>query len=446
MGTASVTYAAFPSVERRDEPFAGRGWTAYAAWAAFLTPFAIPGTVAQIAFVDFVNAVAFVVFFSVVLTRGMAVKLPFAVPLLLIGAGTLLSLTGAISLSASALAIAQDLYLYVWLVVLVTVLACRPEASEALARAWILSAVVVSGICFFEAIRARGLAGLVSLDEDLRTKAAFYNPNMCADYLVLSLFVLLALARSIRLRWVLAAAAVIGLALVSTKSNGGLISLTAGALAALGAWAWSGARAGARFGALAALAGVVLVTAWGLDEARMTDRWGRAVSEQSFVGRVEKSTWSRQTIWGELQARLAEHPLGIAPGNSSYQPVSIGNRVRKDSFQSKEAHSDYVAYLVERGPLALAGLLLATVQAILLVFWASRRSRRADTEGSRDARAIEFWTAACVGGLVATAVHSLVIEKLHFRHFWLFLAWVLASAVWVAAGRSARAARATAET
>jgi hypothetical protein len=35
--------------------------------------------------------------------------------------------------------------------------------------------------------------------------------------------------------------------------------------------------------------------------------------------------------------------------------------------------------------------------------------------------------AALAGGLVATAVHSTVIEKLHFRHFWVFLA--LASAI-----------------
>ena len=30
--------------------------------------------------------------------------------------------------------------------------------------------------------------------------------------------------------------------------------------------------------------------------------------------------------------------------------------------------------------------------------------------------------AAFLGALVATSIHSLVIEKLHFRHFWLFLA------------------------
>ena len=40
--------------------------------------------------------------------------------------------------------------------------------------------------------------------------------------------------------------------------------------------------------------------------------------------------------------------------------------------------------------------------------------------------------------LAASAVHSTVIEKLHFRHFWLLLALVCGSSL-VAAERAARA-------
>ncbi len=442
MRTASATYASFPAIERRDQPFAGRGWGAYLLWVALLTPFAIPGTVGQLAFVDLLNAVAGAAFFATVVARGLPVTLPFALPLLLIGAGTLLSLTGALSLSASALAIAQDFYLYLWLVVLVAVIAHRPGASETVARAWIVSALVIAALCFTEAIRARGLPGLWSLDEELRTRGAFYNPNMCADFLVLSLFVLLSLGRSIRLRWFVLTAAALALALLTTKSNGGLFSLAAGALAAFAAWAWSGTRGRARrLGLVAATAGIMIVSLWVLDEARVTGSVLSVVGEKSFVGRLEKSTSSRQTIWGALESRLSGHPLGIGPGNSSLQPVNIGQRVRKDSFQSKEAHSDYVAYLVERGPIGFVGLLLATVQALVLVWFAAKRARASGA----DERVLALWTAACIGGLVASGVHSLVIEKLHFRHFWLFLAWVVASAAWWAAYRATPSTRSAVE-
>ena len=436
MRTASVTYAAFPALERSHDPLAGRGWRNYVVWAALLTPFALPGAAAQMAFVDFVNAGAFVTFFLLVWSRGLAVPLPFALPVLFIAAGTLLSLTGATSLQAAGLAIAQDLYLYVWLVVLYAVLS-RPGRTDSVARAWIVAAMVVAAICFGEAIRARGLAGLFSLDQDLRTTATFYNPNMCADYLVLSLFVLLSLAGSVKTRWLVLAGAALALALVTTKSNGGLISLAAGGAVALAAWAWCGARGRAwRLGAVTAALGLLVAGAWMLDEARLGGTWMNAVSRQSFVGRLEKSTDSRETIWGQLGARVAEHPLGIGPGNSSLQPVTIGHRVRKDSFQSKEAHSDYVAYFVERGPLAFAGLMLAMVQALWLV---GRASRRATARIAGDPRVVA-WTAACLGGLVASSVHSLVIEKLHFRHFWLFLAWTIASAAWMASDERARQA------
>jgi hypothetical protein len=39
------------------------------------------------------------------------------------------------------------------------------------------------------------------------------------------------------------------------------------------------------------------------------------------------------------------------------------------------------------------------------------------------------WAASLAGALTASTVHSLTIEKLHFRHFWLMLAllWALTS-------------------
>jgi O-antigen ligase len=114
------------------------------------------------------------------------------------------------------------------------------------------------------------------------------------------------------------------------------------------------------------------------------------------------------------------HPLGIGPGNSVLQAVPIGHRERPGmSFQAKEAHSDYVAYAIERGPIGLLGQVLWVLASLALVLGGA---------GVADPRRSAIVRAAMVGGLLASATHSVVIEKLHFRHYWLFLALACALA------------------
>jgi len=92
-----------------------------------------------------------------------------------------------------------------------------------------------------------------------------------------------------------------------------------------------------------------------------------------------------------------------------------------DSFRGKEAHSDYLAYAVERGPIGLAGLFLLLGAAYARVI----RGRRRIAVRVAGPSATTLW-AACIGALVATTVHSLVIEALHFRHLWFSLAIICA--------------------
>jgi O-antigen ligase len=115
-------------------------------------------------------------------------------------------------------------------------------------------------------------------------------------------------------------------------------------------------------------------------------------------------------------------PLGIGPGNSAGQRLSLGHRERKHSYLSKEAHNDYVGYLVERGPLGLLSLLILVVQPFVALWWVLKKN----TDRRWKAGVGGALAAALVGGLVATTIHSFVIEKLHFRHFWMFLAIVFA--------------------
>jgi O-antigen ligase len=138
-------------------------------------------------------------------------------------------------------------------------------------------------------------------------------------------------------------------------------------------------------------------------------------------------------IWDQLERTYARAPLGIGPGNSGALTLSIAERERPDSYRSKEAHSDYLAYAIERGPLGIAGLVAFTVVLYVQVttYWRHRPHRGVGR------RRYSRWAAAMAAILTASAMHSTVIEKLHFRHFWLFVAMVAASAM-VAAKRAQR--------
>jgi O-antigen ligase len=259
-----------------------------------------------------------------------------------------------------------------------------------------------------------------------RSVGTMTNSNMFADYMMFSMFVLLGLVNQVRLRFLVPALLLVLSALITTKSNGGLVSLLSGLVV------WGVALAWARGIPWQKLAGTIILTialvstaAWLHGEFGIGDSIVRAVTAHSYVGRMGHSGAARGQIWHRLEETYAHSPLGIGPKNSSEQTVEIGERERPDSFRSKEAHNDYLAFGIERGPLGLLGLLLGTWQAIAMVV---RGRRRMSARLGGPVAGSALW-AACMGALVGSSIHSTVIEKLHFRHFWLFLAMVTAMCI-----------------
>lgn len=407
--------AAPPTSAVECGPLCGRGFGLYLILAALLCPLTVPAGPGQTAVLDGVNVVGLAAFALVVVMWRIPVELPLALPLALVATGSLLAMTGALSLPLALETLAQDLYLYLWFVALVTLLERRGD-SVGVRRAWVVAAVGVALAVLAQSFASGGFPRGMFAARGARPGGTFANPNLCADYLALSVFVTLGLARHLRLRWRVAATALIGLAVIATRSNGGLISLLAGLVTWAVARAWTaGVPKPAISGWLALGAAGTLLALWAVIG------WGAGggilhrLSTESYFGRVTHSGESRAGIWKHLDETLGRWPLGIGPGNSSARTMRIGENERPDhNLQSKEAHSDYLGYLVERGPIAFLGLLLGTA----LVFARVIRTRR---------RRDPLWVAALLGALVATTVHATVIERLHFRHVWLFLAlaWAL---------------------
>ena len=411
-----------PSAKRRRGP---DGWGIYLALAVALAPVVVPTGPAQLAIVDAFNLIAIAAFAVALLTRRVSLRLPFAAGVFLIGLGSLIAMFNAESMRSGALALAQDAYLYVWFVVLVSVMSARGD-MVGLRIAWVAAACVIA-VYGIGAVMVNGHASLPRIlgPRGMRAVGTFYDPNMFADYLGMSLFMALSLAGHVGRPLRAFAIGLMLLGILATKSNGGALSLAVGlvvwALVRARTLRWSVPALG---GAALFVVSVVLAGYWMVSGLGLGAQGLQAITSSSFLARAGHSSEGRLKIWQQLEQTYRRSPLGIGPGNSRWITLTVQERERPNSMYSKEAHSDYLAYAIERGPIAVLALVILGWQAFAMVGRAWKRRAR----GGRIDDAAGALIAALAGALAASAVHSLTIERLHFRHFVLLLAMVCALA------------------
>lgn len=410
----------------------GRMWHVYLIVTVVLIPFVASIGPGQLAIVDVVNMIALAAFAIMVLARRPAVTVPFLIPVFVISGASLLAITNASSPSQSLFTVAQDAYLFLWFVMLANVLAAHDDLRAVrIAWMWVSAGIAIYGVVGLMS-QGYGFSDLFSAKGE-RAVATFGNANIYSDYLVLSFFVVASLSREVSrmVRWPAIGAILLGI--IASKSLGGMLSLVGGLAA------WFIVRALTRRASKLTLVAAVLVVTglgalgvWVVKGFGVGERGWDAAAGQTVAGRFGKSSESRLRIWGQLRQRYEQSPLGIGPGNSKFLQLSIATRERADSYYGKEAHNDYLGYAVERGPFALIALLV-------MIGAAMQRPWRAwsSAPGSRWREGVAgTWTAALVAGIVASSIHSFTVEKLHFRHFWFFLALLCALSVRMGRGET----------
>jgi len=410
-------------------------WTWYLVIAVCLAPVLVPPGPGRSALLDPFNVIALAAFAATMAIAHRSIQVPFAAPVILMSVGSLLATANAVNAPAALFTLIQDAYLYVWFVMLVNVVSGRGDL-RLLRVAWVLAAcgVAIIGLVGMAQHGADSMAAILN-PKGFRAMGTFDQPDELADYLALSVFMALSLqGRFARLlKW--GSIALILIAMAATKANGGLLSLSAGlvAMAIVGAWTRGVSPEGwVATGLLAAgglLTVVWLIGGMGLGASEISH-----LESHSFLGRMGHSSEGREKIWQTLFRHYRQNPLGIGPGNSRWQSVTIEERERPikghlvtfdsgaDPFLSKEAHNDYIAYIVERGPLALLGMLMLRWQvfARLLKGWKNARAT------ATDRAAFGALTATMFGAWVCSCLNANTIETLHFRHVWLFLGLVCA--------------------
>jgi len=249
----------------------------------------------------------------------------------------------------------------------------------------------------------------------------FGDPNVSANYYVISLMILCALGRPRRRSSRYAAYALFVAAVLSTGSNSGVVSLVAATSLTLllGIRRRSGTMPAIAACAFLAGVGLLLFSTVSLKSLQQKAYASHYVFLRDGLGRGEVSVGQRNTL---LHESLGLYESGGLLGTG---PVSTKTRLAAEMAPFvKEAHNDYFAALTERGVLGATGLILFLAG---LLFRAASVAR---TRLQPSVAAVVVRPNAIVGALAGTMISEAVYELLHVRHVWTLFALVAALFVW----------------
>jgi hypothetical protein len=250
----------------------------------------------------------------------------------------------------------------------------RPEVLR-----WVLGAAMVAVTI---------LTASLLIDNTLRARASFPNPNIPAHLLSCAVLIFAVMTRSKVLRAVMVTVALVGL--YRTGSFGATLQLLVAGGYLLITWvcAHTRTRERLRVAFFATLIVVTLATAFGVNSYLNQP----AAKQESGLSaaRLDRSGSTRFKVWEDAFQNFTAHPLGTGPGSS--RGLSL-------LALATETHNEPLSYLSERGVIAFTGLLLLWVTV-----W--RFTRRGGL-----ARAL------LCGYLVASCFR----ETMHYRHWWIFL-------------------------
>ena len=130
--------------------------------------------------------------------------------------------------------------------------------------------------------------------------------------------------------------------------------------------------------------------------------------EQIIFGRAKKSSEGRFNIWNRATGVFEDHGValwGIGPEN-----------FREVDWKEKQLHNDFLAFAVERGLIALTGLVLfAIIAASRAVHLLLLYNKHPDPAG--------LVVVVFLAAISAAMVESLTHQTFHFRELWMILAF-----------------------
>ena len=339
-------------------------------------------------------------------------RAPYFIPVaLIIAAGAASGLVGSLP-NLSLVTLAVDILLFAWCTTVVNVLS-SPRAMRCALVAWSWSGIFWAAVVIVAWLgHITALEGLQAAEGN-RVLFTFGDPNYASTYWDATIFVVYA-ARTPSSRWMrITGYVMLAWALALTESNGGALALGVGIFFLLLVKSyrkrgWIGSAATA----LVICLGVgAFFTLFPLNSIR---QWAASSNQPLLVnsiGRSAQSSAERGELITETR-QLYEQSDGIVGlGPASTKPL-LTTRLYP---YANEAHDDYLAILVERGPVGLLGLLLLVGSAVSRAAPIVRRPLSA-----RYAVVVPV-PAGLVAALLTLSVNSFYEEILHFRFLWALL-------------------------
>jgi O-antigen ligase len=313
----------------------------------------------------------------------------------------------------AGVAIVQDLFMLLWGAAVANAVQ-RPWLLRVVLQAWCWSGIAWASVLVFGRVAGlNALAGMTARNGG-RAALTFNDPNLAANYFMCALMVLLA-TQAIRARWIRVFGVIVILtAIFFTGSNGATAGLGIGLGVAL-ALRYRKARGPINAIAVVALLAVLVgVAAPHVDVTAIRERAASSVQLlRDSVGRSDGSGSEREILFSEgMRLFRTGDLIGVAPGRTKRTLADQG------ASYVKEAHSDYVATLVERGLMGGIGLV------ILIAAIGVRLTRVAFRPLPPDVAALVPRPEYLLGLGLALMASGFFYEVLHFRHLWAFLGLV----------------------
>jgi hypothetical protein len=347
-------------------------------------------------------------------------RFPYALPMtIFMLGGAVGALVGPVPV-AGVTALVQDLWLLLWCWVIANS-ARSPARLKVLVTTWVYSSIVWVVLLFVGLIiHSPFLTGQTSR-EGSRTSLTLIDPNVSANYYVISMMLVWATQRPRARTARLATYALFVAAVISTGSNSGIVSLIVGTSVAalLGVYR--------RFGVVGAVgAACFLLLGFGLAASQISIH---GIQERAHASRYAfiRDGIGRGAVSVEQRSALLHESVGLFErgGPLGQGPVSTKPRLQAEMAPFvKEAHDDYAAALLERGVIGVVGL-LALVFTLAIAAGSLARSRLRPQFADVLVR-----PNALVGALVGTMVAMTVYELLHVRHVWAMFGVIAALVLW----------------
>jgi hypothetical protein len=253
-----------------------------------------------------------------------------------------------------------------------------------------------------------------------RLQLTLNDPSYAANYFFISLMIIWATQRPANRVLRLAAYATLLVPIAATGSNSGIVACTVGTIvsATLGIYRRSGAASAVAALAAVAVVGATLAATINLASIQASAHESNWAFIREGIGRSPESTSQRQSL---VQESVGLYRRGNVLGDG---PVSTKPRLlQEEAPLSKEAHDDYMAALIERGPIGFIGVLVLVCSILGRGFFVATKAPAGLLSVIRRPNAL-------LGAVAGTLVGGTVYELLHVRHIWALYAVVAAASLW----------------